>query len=483
LNARFGRPWAVVFGILIMAQNCKAGEFRPSAHAGTWYPGTAQELSADLKKYLGNVRGRLNGDIRGLVAPHAGYVYSGPIAAYAYRAVEGMEFDAVIVIGPSHAYGFAGASIDTMAGRTTPLGTVKYDLALARAIMKADKNIRYEPGAHAAEHSTEIQVPFVQTVLPGCPVLEIVMGDQSLPACRRLADAVFKAAGDRKVLVVASTDLSHYHNQAQAETLDQRVIEAVAAFDPERLAGLLAAESCEACGGGPVVTAMLLAKKLGATAAKPLVYATSGDITGDRSQVVGYLAAAFYVEKPAGDVGVRLGFTDPEKELIRTIARQAIEAAVRGEKPPAVGDLPARLKENYGIFVTIKKHGELRGCIGHIIADQPLYKSCQEMARAAALNDPRFPAVKVRELPDLAIEISVLTPMERLTDPSSIVIGRDGLIIRKGYQSGLLLPQVAAEYGWTAEEFLAQTCRKAGLPQDAYQDQDAEIYKFSAEVF
>ncbi len=466
-----------------MSQNCKSGDLRSSPHAGSWYPGTASELSADLKKYLGNVRDRLHGEIRALIVPHAGYVYSAPIAAYAYKAVEGMTYDDVIVIGPSHRYGFTGASIDTLAGRNTPLGRVKYDLPLARAIMKADKSFRYEPNAHAEEHSTEIQIPFIQTVLPASQVLEIVMGDQDPQTCHRLADAVFKAIAQRNVLIVASSDLSHYHTQAQAEILDQRVIEAVDAFDPDQLAERLAVDSCEACGGGPIMTAMILAKKMGATAAKPLVYATSGDITGDKSQVVGYLAAAFYVEKPLESVGVHLGFTTPEKERIRAIARAAIEAAVRGDEPPPPDDLTPRLKDNYGIFVTIKKRGNLRGCIGHIIADQSLYKNCQEMARAAALSDPRFPPVTVKELPDLEIEISVLTPMERLTDISSIVIGRDGLLIRKGYYSGLLLPQVAAEYGWSPQEFLEQTCNKAGLPADAYQDPDTEIWKFSAEVF
>lgn len=483
LERAAARPIFIIGALLIMAQNCRSDDFRTSPHAGSWYPGRAAELSETIRRYLDQVSPALHGDIRGLIVPHAGYIYSGPVAAYAYKLVEGQNYDVVLVFGPSHHWGFHGASIDTMAGRITPLGTVKFDLPLARAIMKADKSFHYEPEAHRQEHSTEIQIPFVQTVLPSCPVLEIVMGDQDYAASQRLAEAIHQAAAGRKILVIASSDLSHYHNQQQAGVLDQRVIESVAAFDPQRLARFIAEDSCEACGGGPITAAMLLAKKMGATSARPLIYATSGDITGDYQQVVGYLAAALYKAEMTEQVGVNLGFTPEEKERIRAIAQSAIEAAVRGEKLPAIKNLTPRLRDNYGVFVTIKKHGVLRGCIGHIIADQPLYQTCQEMARAAALNDPRFPPVTTKELPELEIEISVLTPMERLTDLSDIVIGRDGLLIRKGYYSGLLLPQVAVEYGWSPREFLEQTCHKAGLPTQAYQDPDAEIYKFSAEIF
>jgi AmmeMemoRadiSam system protein A len=227
---------------------------------------------------------------------------------------------------------------------------------------------------------------------------------------------------------------------------------------------------------------MLVTKELGATNAKPLGYATSGSTSGDYSAVVGYLAAAFYKEKEV-DVGITLGFSDEEKTLLKEIARTSIEAAVKHTDVPEFKKIPKRLNEQYGIFVTLNKHGTLRGCIGHIIGDQPLYLSCQQMAQAAALEDPRFPPVTEKELSDLEIEISVLTPLERVKDYSTIVIGRDGLLIRKGYYSGLLLPQVAAEYGWTTEEFLQETCHKAGLPSDAYKAKDAEVYKFSAEVF
>ncbi len=469
-----------------MIQNCSAAEYRESIHAGSWYPGKEKDLRDVIKTYLKNAKVRITGDIYGLVSPHAGYMYSGPFAAFGYKLLENKEFDAVIVIGPSHYHGFGGVSVDKMAGRVTPLGKVEFDQRLIEELIKQNPRlIKYEPDAHTQEHSVEIQIPFLQMVLKGFKLVEIVMGSQDYKTCEGLASALINATKNKKVLFVASSDLSHYHDQKNAERLDQLVIEAVEKFDPELLAKRLAADSCEACGGGPIVTVMLAAKKMGADKSKVLIYGTSGNITGDYHQVVGYLAAAFFKgeEQSHNQVGVDLGFTEEEKKLLKEIARKTIEAAVKGERLPEFKDLPERLKQPYGVFVTINKHGNLRGCIGHIIADEPLYKVCQEMAKAAALQDPRFHPVTEAELPDLEIEISVLTPLERVKDFKEIVIGRDGLLIRRGYHSGLLLPQVATDYNWTVEEFLEQTCLKAGLPEDAYKLKDTEIYKFSAQIF
>lgn len=468
---------------MIMSQNCESKEeYRESIHAGSWYPGKKEDLTSVIKTYLKKARAPVHGEIHGLIVPHAGYIYSGQVAAFAYKCLEDQTFDDVIVIGPSHHHGFYGASVDTLAGRKTPLGTVEFDAELARKIIEQDKNIIYDPYAHLEEHSVEIQIPFLQTVLKKFKLVEIVMGSQDYKICEALSDAIVKAAKDKRILIVASSDLSHYHPQAAAEELDNLVVESVSMYDPELLYRRLSTDSCEACGGAPIITTMLATKKLGATSAKPVMYATSGNTSGDYNQVVGYLAAVFYKEKES-KVGVNLGFSAEEKKKLKEIARKSIEAAVKGKKMPEFENIPQRLKEPYGIFVTINRHGRLRGCIGHIIGDQPLYKNCQQMARAAALEDPRFSPVTEKELDDLEIEISVLTPLERVKDFNDIVIGRDGLYIVVGYNRGLLLPQVAAEYGWTVEEFLEETCHKAGLPSDAYKLKDAEIYKFSAEVF
>jgi AmmeMemoRadiSam system protein B/AmmeMemoRadiSam system protein A len=475
----------VCIGVLIMAQNCE-GEgkgIRSSPHAGTWYTGTKKALTSELKTYMEKARASVHGEINGIVSPHAGYMYSGPVAATAYKNIQGRTFDVVIVIGPSHYHGFRGASVDTLAGRNTPLGTVQYDTELAHELIDQSKEITYEQHAHTQEHSVEIQIPFLQYVLKDFRVVEIVMGSQDYKTCVELSNAIIKSTLGKKVLIVASSDLSHFHAQKDAEHLDNRIIEAVTAFDPEMLYRRLSTDSCEACGGGPIITTMLATKKLGATAAKTIMYATSGTVTGDYSRgVVGYLAAVFYKEEHA-DVGTDLGFSDHEKKQLKDIARQSIQAAVTGKKPPSFSDVSGKLTEPYGIFVTLNKHGSLRGCIGRIISDQPLYLTCQQMAVAAALEDPRFEPVTHDEVGDIDIEVSVLTPLVKVADPDEIVIGRDGLIIKKGYAQGLLLPQVATEYGWTVEEFLQHTCHKAGLPADAYKSDDTEIYKFSAQVF
>ncbi|MEO0128818.1 MAG: AmmeMemoRadiSam system protein B [candidate division WOR-3 bacterium] len=469
-----------------MAQTCNSGEYRESIHAGSWYPGREKDLQEVIKTYLKNAKAKVSGEIFGLVSPHAGYMYSGPFAAFSYKLLENKEFDDVIVIGPSHRHGFYGVSVDKMAGRKTPLGKIEFDKNLAESIIKQNPEvIKYVPNAHAEEHSVEIQIPFLQVVLKKFKLVEIVMGSHDYNTCKILADAIVNATKGRKVLVIASSDLSHYHNQEKAEKLDNLVIDAIEKYDPELLYKRLSSDSCEACGGGPIITVMLASKKLGADKSRVLIYGTSGNVTGDYTQVVGYLSAAFFKEQEDEHekVGVDLGFTEDEKKILKDIARKTIEAVVKGKKPPEFKELPEKLKEPYGVFVTITKHGNLRGCIGHIIADEPLYKITQEMAKAAALHDPRFNPVNEKELSEIEIEISVLTPMEKVKDFKDIVIGRDGLLVRRGYYSGLLLPQVATDYGWTVEEFLEQTCVKAGLPEDAYKMKDTEVYKFSAQIF
>lgn len=467
-----------------MTQTCNAKEYRNSIHAGTWYPGKEKDLREEIAGYLKNARSTITGEIYGLISPHAGYVYSGPVAAFSYKQVENKTYDLVVVIGPSHQYGFHGASVDTVQGRKTPLGTIEYDLESVRKLLKAGKIITYEPMAHEQEHSVEIQMPFLQVALKKFKTVEIVMGTQDNETCKALASAIVKAAKGKKTLLVASSDLSHYHAQAAAEKLDGLVLDAVKKYDPELLGRRLIRDSCEACGGGPMITVMLAAREMGATAAGILNYATSGNTSGDFSQVVGYLSAALFAgDSSEHEVGIDLGFSKDEKAKLKEIAIKSIEAAVQGGENPEFEGISEKLKEPYGVFVTINKHGNLRGCIGHIIADQPLYLTCAEMAKAAALSDPRFDPVAKEELKDLQIEISVLTPFEPVKDLEKIVIGRDGLIIKRGYYSGLLLPQVATDYGWTVEEFLEHTCNKAGLPTDAYKQKGTEIYKFSAEVF
>ena len=272
-------------------------DIRKSVIAGTWYPGDPGVLRREIRRYFENASpAPVGGRIVGLVSPHAGYRYSGQIAAHGYRLVEGQRYDAVVVIGPSHRVLFRGASVWPSGGYETPLGVVPVDVELAGAILGADPVMNSDRKPHAAEHSVEIQLPFLQVALGAFSFVPVVMGTQDVRTCESVAEAVFRAAKGKDILVVGSSDLSHFHSYEQATRLDGIVVDLVRKRDYRALARELEEGSCEACGGGPVVATMLVAEKAGARGVQVLQYANSGDVTGDRRQVVGYLSAVFYRE-------------------------------------------------------------------------------------------------------------------------------------------------------------------------------------------
>ena len=471
-----------------------AEEIRESILAGSWYPGDPKRLRQDVELYLEKAQAvELQGELVALIAPHAGYQYSGQVAAYAYKLLERRKFETVVIIAPSHRAYFPGVSVYDRGGFRTPLGAVPLDAELIGTLKEHDRRIRYVAEAHAREHSLEIQLPFLQVVMPGFKLVPLIMGDQSFASCQWLAEAVANTIGKRSVLVVASTDLSHFHPYQEAKELDQVVLDKVNAFDPRSLSENLQGGKGEACGGGPVVTAMLIARKLGANKSQVLRYANSGDVTGDHSGVVGYMAAAVWANPKKKDdaqedgtqrkVGVDLGLTPEEKRALLELARKTIEAKCRGNRAPEPKAQSSTLDEPRGAFVSLHKDGRLRGCIGQIHARQPLVRTVAEMAVAAAFEDPRFPPLRREELSDIDIEISVLTPLRRITDVGQIQVGTHGIYLRRGGYSGLLLPQVATEWGWDRNTFLEHTCEKAHLSKDAWKDGETEIYIFSADVF
>ena len=489
--------------VLLFASTCLAespqDRIRESVIAGTWYPGDPGTLKATVQGYLDAVPEPEDKKLSAapptaLIVPHAGYRYSGQVAAHAYKRLQNASFDTIFVIAPSHRVRFPGVSIYDGAGYRTPMGTVPIDRETATDLQQGDNRIRYVPEAHAREHALEIQLPFLQTVLGDFKLVPLVMGDQSLSTCRWLSEKVASAARGKSALIVASTDLSHYHSYETARDLDQVVLDRVAAFDPEGLSRRLASGDCEACGGGPMVTAMLAARHLGADAARVLHYANSGDVAGDKSRVVGYMAAAFWnsghkEQSKTHSEHQRLseksgpGLSEAEKALLHKIARESIAARLKGRTPQPYEIPSPALKETRGAFVTLKQNGRLRGCIGHIVGRLPLADTVREMAQAAAFEDPRFPPLTPSELDDLEIEISAMTPLKEIGSIDEIQVGHHGLYITNGRRSGLLLPQVAAEYGWDGQTFLEQTCRKAGLPKDAWKASGTKIFTFSADVF
>ena len=481
--------WGVLF-FLASGGGSAAAQVRESVIAGSWYPGDAAVLRRQIETFLNAVPVKENeGRLVALISPHAGYPYSGPVAAYAYKLLRGRKFDTVVIVAPSHHAAFNGVSVYDRGGYRTPLGLVPLDAAFIDALKKAEPSIRYVPEAHLQEHAVEIQLPFIQTVMPGFKLVPLVMGDQSLSTCRKLADALAACAKNKSVLLLASSDLSHYHSRKEAQPLDGRAALRVSKFDSDGLFADLAKGKCEACGGGPIVSVLMAARKLGAGRSEVLRTGDSGDATGDTSRVVGYMAAAVWAEGGDAATGEKEkrkapdGLSSEARKVLKEIARQAISSALANKSYTVPGSLPDGLKTPSGAFVTLMKSGELRGCIGRIIASGPLADTVREMALAAAFEDPRFSPLTLKEWPRIDIEVSVLTPMEPVTDTSTIQPGVHGLYIRKGLRSGLLLPQVATEYGWDRKTFLEQTCRKAGLDKDAWKEAGTEIYCFKAQVF
>jgi hypothetical protein len=270
---------------------------RPAAVAGSWYPGTAAALTREVDRYLSAATGEAAGDILGIISPHAGIMYSGPVAAWAYQALRGREYEAVVLVGPSHYEAFEGVAVAHHDAFETPLGLIRIDRDLASALAAASPLIQPRPSAHAREHSLEMQLPFLTRVLPDTPIVPLVMGYQSRETIVATAEALARTLRGRRALLVASTDLSHYFDGRTAATLDGRVVDYVNRFDVD---GLL--EEYErypehergrrvACGGGAALAVLRAARALGARQARVLKYANSGDISGDHSAVVGYLAA------------------------------------------------------------------------------------------------------------------------------------------------------------------------------------------------
>jgi AmmeMemoRadiSam system protein B/AmmeMemoRadiSam system protein A len=458
---------------------------KKSLLAGSWYPGTAQELRAQIRRFIQAVPDPkdLPGDLSALIVPHAGYVYSGGVAAHAYRLLLDRPFSRVAVIAPSHRYPFRGASVDLIEGYETPLGTVPVDPVLSRRLVEADPIFRHVPEGHAQEHALEIQLPFLQEVLKAFQLIPIIQGSQDPQTCEGMAKTLARVFADHEVLLIASTDLSHFYSYDRAVALDRQVIEHVAAYDEQGLLRDLSEDRVEACGGGPMVTVMKTARLLGADRSRVLKYANSGDITGDRSGVVGYLAAALFSSARKKGARHLEGLTDEEKAFLHRLAREAIAHRLLGGPAPSRKGESPRLTEKKGAFVTLKIRGHLRGCIGQIRALRPLSQTVIDMAQAAAFDDPRFPPLSKEELEEVDLEISVLSPLRLVEDIKEIEVGKHGLYVERGYRSGLLLPQVAVEYGWDVPTFLEQTCLKAGLPPQAWKDKETKIYLFSAEVF
>jgi len=445
--------------------------------AGQWYDRDPSVLAGRIDAYLRRVdREALPpGKVLAVMVPHAAYVYSGQIAAFAYRTVQGMDVESVIILAPAHRFGFQGCSIYPRGGYATPLGTAPVDESLAAALSEAT-GFSFMPRAHKEEHAVEIQVPFIQRALPRAKIVPVVMGYPRKETIVRLAEGLKKAIAGKKALIIASTDMSHFLSRKEARKKDAGTLDLIKNFQVDRLIRKCERGENIMCGGGPVAAVMLCLRERAGF--ELLRYGDSSDVTGDESRVVGYAAGVFVERRPSQPFS--LSRTD-QVSLLR-MARTAITRFVKEGVIPDLQTESAPLLEKHGAFVTLTKNGRLRGCIGYMESALPLYQTVIRAAVFAASRDPRFRPVTSEELDDLEIEISVLSPLKKISDPSAVKVGKHGLFIAKNGKTGVLLPQVAAENRWNRETFLRQVCLKAGLDEEAWSS-GAELFVFEALVF
>jgi hypothetical protein len=467
---------------------------RKAGVAGSFYPDNPTTLAATIDRMLTQAPvPPIPGKIFAMAVPHAGYEYSGPVAACAYATLKDRNYARVVVIAPSHYESFNFTSIYDGDAYETPLGILKVDKAFVKELIEKDSSLHLSSRGHAptaagAEHAIEVQLPWLQRTLGEFELVPVVMGDQSYEASRALGMALAKRIRKDEpglgTLIVASSDLSHYHSYDEASRIDRKTLHAIKSWDYFSMARNFQARIWEACGGAPIVAAMCAAESLGANRAQVLKYANSGDVTGDRSHVVGYSAEVFVKTEDETTMEVPFSLSMEEKRELLNLARKSIEQAVTGKtvEPLSVSASEA-LQRECGAFVTLHEAGNLRGCIGFTSAVKPLYRTVWETAMLAARRDPRFTPVTAEELPRLELEISVLSPLRRVLNVERIEVGRHGLLMKRGDQEGLLLPQVPVEQHWDRQTFLDQTCIKAGMPAGSWREEETDIFSFTAIVF
>ena len=500
---------------LMMMNSCNGQKVvRPATQANRFYTGDAKALAQEVDSFLNNVQSSMfnvqcsmfnvQSSIAAVIVPHAGYYYSGNVAAAAYQSIPvDKTYKRIFLLGPSHHEWLDGASVNSEADYyATPLGEVKVDHETALQLTttndtNSDSVFFYRPEAHDREHCLEVQLPFLQrrfgADLP--PIIPIIISTNDFQKLKRMADVLKPYFNDENLFIISS-DFSHYPSYEDACEADALTGKAIESGSVEEFIGAIEANArsdkrdlaTSACGQFAIITLMLMLDSQ--YEVRHLMYQNSGDISGDRDRVVGYHAFAILRHESDGHRSTRMNtdfvLSDEDKRLLKNIALTSIRDSLDGKGMAAANSqlytINSTLTQKCGAFVSLHKHGRLRGCIGHFGEDVPLYEIVSEMARAAAFEDPRFDPVRRDELDDLDIEISVLTPMRRIQRLDEFELHRHGIYIRKGFRSGTFLPQVADEVNWTKEEFVGHCSQdKAGLGWDGWKD--AELYVYEAIVF
>lgn len=481
---------------LMMTSNTFS-QVRPAANAGSFYNASPMRLRAEIEGYYahcGDVKPRA--DLAAVIVPHAGYVFSGQVAAKAFAAIDTRKiYDRIFLLGPSHYVWLGGASVNYHNDAyATPLGQVAVDTIMGKWLCQSEPLFAYNAKAHDREHCLEVELPLLQVRLGSKmpPIVPIIISTNDVDALRRMANALKPYFNDRNLFVVSS-DFSHYPSYDDACRIDSLTCRSIFTGKPEEFLKCLETNEhlgiknlqTSACGEFPITTLLYMLNdnyKLSC-----LDYANSGYIKeAGKNRVVGY--NAIIVERKSNISATdtileepQFTLTEVDKGRLLALARSSISAALGVKERVEVGKSAVE-QTKCGAFVTLTIGGKLRGCIGHIGDDMELGTVVSHMARAAALEDPRFPCLTKAELPQVKIEISVLTPLHRIKSMDEFQLHRDGLLIRKGYRSGTFLPQVADEVDWTKEEFFGHCSRdKAGLGWDGWRT--ADLYTYRAIVF
>lgn len=477
----------LLIGRFTMAQN-----IRPMAVAGQFYPADKKELAREVKGYLDKHISSLEGGsvVQAVIVPHAGYVFSGDVAAAAFRQIpENARYEHIFMLGPSHHVGFGGASVcNAFAFYQTPLGKVKVDTVLADKLIAENEIFTYKSSAHDREHCLEVELPILQERLDTvAPIIPIIIGTQNIHSLKKVAEALkpYFHAGN---LFVISSDFSHYPSYLDAEMIDKRTGDALSTGQLDQFLAVLRQNddqmipnlATSACGQCAIEVLLMMMQDDKDVEFHHLMYQNSGDSPyGEKDGVVGYHAfmlSRSVRSKSEGKTGFY--FTPEDKVQLLRLARNSISPVSRQKE---VFPTPV-FRQRLGAFVTLTENGRLRGCIGHFGEDYTLGNNISEMAKAAAFEDPRFPKVTESELDDIEIEISVLTPLKRINSIDEFDYGHQGIYMRKGWHSGTFLPQVADEVNWTKEEFLGHCAQdKAGIGWNGWRN--AELYTYKTIIF
>ncbi|MGB4269045.1 MAG: AmmeMemoRadiSam system protein B [Spirochaetota bacterium] len=485
--------------ILLFSLQCTGsyGITKQSRLAGSWYPSDKNEL---LKYVSSSAHQSHNTSyIPLIIVPHAGYKYCAHVAVKAYSSIANYKPDIIVIIGPSHYEYFTGFALPVYDAIKTPLGIVTIQQKVVHNLSQNDgfsfNNTAFEP-----EHSIEIQLPFIQHYFPGIPILPVLAGNVTLQQARQAAWQLLQSiAHYKKPLFVISSDFTHHglrfsyapYSRLQPDKRmehikrdDKKAINYILSTNPEDFYNYCHLTGITICGHNAIMLGLFLFSKVHT---KELVaYSTSAEVTGDYDNTVSYAAVVLTGElniiRPNTFGDSSFNISDDDKMFLLSLARKSIETMLNNKTLlDYKGTIPEYCKQKSGAFVTLTIDGKLRGCIGYIEPVKPLYQTVIECAVHAAFKDPRFEPLTKAEYRKTHIEISVLSPYKKIASLDELHLGTDGLIVVKGNRRGVLLPQVATEYGLTKQQFFQHTCEKAGIYPFEYDS--VTLYTFTATIF